>query len=568
MTFHKGCELEFEYVFGKLLGHTVEVMRFDDGETVGNEICDITQNRAQKCWDKYKDYFNTFDGILVTDTSPTSRPFLQNNWSKLLIIWVTNRFDYHVEDDQDYYNLLRDIPNRKNVYILGNTRIENVYSKYIKNVDITDRIIKIMGKNVISDGMYKKHTENDEPIFFAPAYQNETQFMNLAAKLNELGIKNNNAQRFKSHISELLAYKGIICLPYAWCTLTFFEVMQLGIIYFVPSLSFILRLLQNHTYWFQPPYIRNEEILRLSEWYCDEHKDLLVYFDSWEDLAEKVKTTDYEAQTKKILLFARLHSARVLLQWNEVFEDYKKQLPPIVSVNNIKYIITNKHDTIQNTLFNGHQWSDETIRVVKKFITEFKLTHFVNIGSHIGTVCIPISKHIKKVTAIEAYPSNYSHLVQNIELNNITNIDHYNFAVGNTEDKIYFITNQHERTITNSGGMHVFLESDIAENRRSASLCDRKVTNNMYRFDQLDIDDFQIMVIDIEGGEYDFLQGAREKILKNKPILIIEIWNNEKRKMENMATTYEFIVEYIEKMGYRLLPEVPGCDPIFVPLLK
>lgn len=559
MTFHKGCELEFDYVFGKLLGHEIQTMRFDDGETKGNDIYSVTQERAQKCWDRYKEFFNTFDGILITDTCPISRPFLQNNWSKLLIIWVTNRFDYSVEGDEKFYNLLRDIPNRKNVYSMGNTRIENVYSKYIKNVDIGDRIIKIMGKNIISEGLYKKHKKDDKPIFFVPAYQNETKFMNLSAKLNEMGIQNNNGERFKNHISELLDYKAIICLPYAWCTITFFEVMQLGIIYFVPSIPFLLRLLENHEYWFQPPYIRNEEILKLAEWYCDEHKDLLVYFDSWEDLATKVKITDYEAQTAKILAYSRLHSEKVLVQWREIFNKYS------VSVNNIQYIINNRHDTIQNTLCNGIQWSHETIEVLKKFIKEKSLTHFVNIGCHIGTVCMPVSKHIKKVTAIEAYPPTYSHLVKNIELNKITNIEHYNFAVGNKEDKVYFISGEHERIINNSGGMHVFLESDIAENRRSASLCDKKISSNVYCFDKLNIDNFDIMLIDIEGGEYEFLQGAREKILKNKPILIIEIWDNYKRQLENMSTTYEFIVDYIEKMGYRLLPHVPGCDPIFVP---
>jgi hypothetical protein len=29
-----------------------------------------------------------------------------------------------------------------------------------------------------------------------------------------------------------------------------------------------------------------------------------------------------------------------------------------------------------------------------------------------------------------------------------------------------------------------------------------------------------------------FLKGAKNKILKNKPIIIIEIWRNEKRKEE------------------------------------
>ena len=93
ITFHKGCELDIEYAF-TTIGHEIQTMYFNDGETEGGELYKITHDRAQKCWNKHKDYFDTFDGIITSDTCPTCRPFLQNNWSKLLIIWVCNRFYY------------------------------------------------------------------------------------------------------------------------------------------------------------------------------------------------------------------------------------------------------------------------------------------------------------------------------------------------------------------------------------------------------------------------------------------------------------------------------------------
>jgi hypothetical protein len=325
VNFHKGCELDIENVFNKL-GHSVESWRFDDGETAGEEIYKITQLRAQKCWNKYKDFFNTFDGIITSDTCPTSRPFLQNNWSKLLIIWVCNRFDYAVEGDRGFYNLIRSIPNRKNVYIAGNTYIENIYSKRVRNVDIGNLVIKPLGKNLISNNLFKTHSENDENKFFIPVYENETKFMNLSQKANKLGIKNNNGIRFKNHISELLEYKGIICLPYAWSTITFFEVIQLGIIYFIPTSRFLIEMTKTRdvkqSYWFQPPFNGDEKLLTFAEWYCNEHKDLIIYFDSWLDLQNKIKTTDYKAQTEKILKYAEKHSEITLYFWNNIITNY------------------------------------------------------------------------------------------------------------------------------------------------------------------------------------------------------------------------------------------------------
>lgn len=330
ITFHKGCELDIEYVFHQL-GHTVEAWHYNSGYTNDENVYNITNVKAQSCWEKYKSYFDTFDGIITSDTCPTSRPFLQNNWNKLLIIWVCNRFDYNVEGDEHFYDLLRSIPSRANTYIIGNTMIENFYSKNLRNVDITDKVIKPLGKNIISQGLYKNHNINDEMIFFIPVYENETKFINLSQKANELGIKNNNGQRFENHISDLLKYKGVIYLPYAWSTITFFETMQLGIIYFVPTPCFLIELSKSpdflyQRYWFQPPF-NGENILSKAEWYCDEHKDLVIYFSSWHDLQMKVNTTDYETQTKKILEYAEKHSSQTLSKWNAIISEYENNNP-------------------------------------------------------------------------------------------------------------------------------------------------------------------------------------------------------------------------------------------------
>jgi hypothetical protein len=324
ITFHKGCELDIEYAF-TTLGHELHTMYFDDGETTGGELYKITHDRAQKCWDKYQDYFHTFDGMITSDTCPTSRPFLQNNWSKLLIIWVCNRFDYamqHEEQDREFYELLRDIPNRKNVFIFGYTSIENVYSTHVRRVNLGDFVIKPIGKNVLSKHIYQTY-ENDDNIFYVPTYHNETNLMNLSEKLTHLGIQN-RCERFK-HISELIQYKGGIYIPYAWSTLVFFERIQLGLVTFIPSLRFLMDLFKMGNWWFQPPFSpQNPELLKLSEWYCDEHRDILVYFDSWEDLQEKVKTTDYKARTETILKFAQKHHDDMLSRWNIIINRYNQ----------------------------------------------------------------------------------------------------------------------------------------------------------------------------------------------------------------------------------------------------
>ena len=110
-------------------------------------------------------------------------------------------------------------------------------------------------------------------------------------------------------------------------------------------------------------------------------------------------------------------------------------------INGIKYKIENSKDVIQSHLLKNKQWNEKIFSKLLKYIKEKNLKHFLNIGCHIGTMCLPISLHIDKVTAIEAYPPTYSHLNSNIKLNNLKNIDTLNIAVGHKNENIFFMDN-------------------------------------------------------------------------------------------------------------------------------
>ena len=241
-------------------------------------------------------------------------------------------------------------------------------------------------------------------------------------------------------------------------------------------------------------------------------------------------------------------------------------------INGIKYLIKNKSDCIQYYLLRDKQWNEGVYNFIIECIEKNNLKHFLNIGCHIGTIALPVSKHIQKVSCIESYEPTYKHLEENITLNNITNITSYNFAVGDSEEDIYFMSENKicpvenkNRLKNNSGGMHIFTQSDIDNNIRSACLTDKKIKNKMMKLDNTNINDFDIMLVDIEGCEYNFLLGAKEKIMKNKPIIIIEIWDDNKRKLENMKETREDVINLILSMNYNLVGS-NGEDFLFTSL--
>ena len=316
LSFHTGCNNDILYITNKL-GINLEYMTFTDGVTKDNEIYNITHQRATDAWTNYKDYYNKFDCIITSDTAPISRVFLQNNWNKKLIIWICNRFDYahgvnSYFPDKEYYEMINNIKNKPNISIIGYTMFENYYANNIKKIQIGNNIIKPIGK--ISD-IYSKYNSTDvvnkNNTFFVGKYHNDNIMINLPLLLKENDILIYNG-RYNGPL-DLAEFKGVIHIPYAWSNLALFEAIQLLIPFFIPSFNFLQELKINNDFFWSPPY--REDVIYLSEWYCDDHKDILIYFDSWDDLKSKINNLNYEKHKNILKKFGELHENKMLELW-------------------------------------------------------------------------------------------------------------------------------------------------------------------------------------------------------------------------------------------------------------
>ena len=61
------------------------------------------------------------------------------------------------------------------------------------------------------------------------------------------------------------------------------------------------------------------------------------------------------------------------------------------------------------------------------------------VGSHIGSLVIPISRHCKEIVAIEANPKTYELLSLNLRMNNIENVVSHNIAASEKTEIITFL---------------------------------------------------------------------------------------------------------------------------------
>ena len=334
LTFHRGCAIEFSRVT-EVLGLTVNTWYIHDlepgffeGRVSGSAVYNMGHDRAQRIWDLHKETFLEYDLIITSDTVPLSRIFLQNGFSKPLIIWMCNRFDYYDGasldcdfPDREYFQLLKNAKNLSNVRIVAYNAFEHYYAGR-KGIDTGNSTITPCAVGL--DPSYIEEnfkssiplTVEKEECFFLPPYHNETNYMNFQLFCEDLGIPSYCGRYNGSY--DLLGFKGIICMPYAWSNLALFENIALGIPYFIPSREFLNELMQKPNYFFVN---YTEKALHLSEWYDPKHKDVFIYFDSWKDLQEKIQNTDFEKQSAIIFDYSKQLQSEVMNKWYSLFVD-------------------------------------------------------------------------------------------------------------------------------------------------------------------------------------------------------------------------------------------------------
>ena len=220
-----------------------------------------------------------------------------------------------------------------------------------------------------------------------------------------------------------------------------------------------------------------------------------------------------------------------------------------VRVDGVVYEIRNPRDIIEKTLLEGHAWSPDIVGMLAARMRPN--AHVVNVGAHIGTMCIPLAKAAARVTAFEPFPKTFDHLKRNVELNALTNVSLHNAALGDKHERVFFLDDTSDRLNVNSGGMHVLTADDMRAGARSAALAHADTTGvPCVTLDSMRLAPIDAMLVDVEGMEDKLIAGARATLQRDLPLLFIEIWDDEKRAEENMSATQREVIDEIMSLGY------------------
>jgi FkbM family methyltransferase len=161
----------------------------------------------------------------------------------------------------------------------------------------------------------------------------------------------------------------------------------------------------------------------------------------------------------------------------------------------------------KNLGFKGH-WNFNEIQKLLQQTTQDDVIYFI--GTHVGTLLVPIAKKVKTVVGFEANEDTFWFIKANLCLNKISNATIFNKAVGDGAKKVTFYKN----TVNTGGSKIKPIKDSILYNYDNP----KQVEVDMVALDPFISEQSLTLpsgiIMDIEGAEYFALKGMQATLAK------------------------------------------------------
>lgn len=220
-----------------------------------------------------------------------------------------------------------------------------------------------------------------------------------------------------------------------------------------------------------------------------------------------------------------------LEQENPINQDYKIYYEPFFQFSYFLEDVT--FDSIKNILKQGLPYEGHIGQIIDQLTREGSLA--IDVGAHIGVHTLTMSRKTGPEGAVFAFEPNkksYAELLQNLLLNRRDNVIPICKALGASQKDSFL-------------GEHK-IEEDIAGKKGEWI--------ETVPLDQFHLENVSLIKMDIENYEYHALLGAKETLLKNRPILIFECWIGKDYEKSSAAekTNFERVIALLEEYGYEV----------------
>jgi len=340
-------------------------------------------SRRGKLYSSIPDYFSADTVLARADAVICSHPVgmceLYMPFNISIILWATTRFEQAREDDvyrlEGLIKNIQAIGSKPYNSIVANNLYDVAYIEYftgIKPIYIPS-LCDYTGVKYAWPGAYPKSATDGTvglpqslfliPVFgYRPGIQPTSMFHFLQPPNNilhgrHLPFRVQNIHEMyerRYEYSELVTdHPAVIHIPYQVSVMSFFEQYRMGIPIFVPSLQLLTRwqmrylmvgekgwkffqksLVSRHPnatsgnahyragvpYWDpndDDSYGAIAHWLNYADYYNFPH---IILFDSWEELADKLESTDFRAVSEAMHEYSKYLEAYVISQWKKIFK--------------------------------------------------------------------------------------------------------------------------------------------------------------------------------------------------------------------------------------------------------
>ena len=154
-----------------------------------------------------------------------------------------------------------------------------------------------------------------------------------------------------------------------------------------------------------------------------------------------------------------------------------------------------------------------------------------DIGANIGEITWALSHFCQHIHAFEPVTDTFRLLEKNIEQNAIANVTAYNKGVGAVHETALISLS------SNTCGANARI-NNFGRSRAKTQAMD------IIPLDSLNLTEVDIMKIDVEGYELDVLRGAEQTIVRDMPIIQLEVYEPAlKRARRDIKDIYDWMIQ-------------------------
>jgi FkbM family methyltransferase len=200
-----------------------------------------------------------------------------------------------------------------------------------------------------------------------------------------------------------------------------------------------------------------------------------------------------------------------------------------------KFYVDDRTDWVYNRIRHGQVWEPHVVALLEKYLEPGCVA--VDVGAHVGFHTVTMARLVHgpgMVVAFEPQTQIHAELQRNLHLNGVTNVLPLRYAITD-ENRLMQMDPMHAKagqTSVGAGG------EDIVGRT----------------LDSFPMQGVCLVKMDIEGHEPYALLGAEHTILRERPVMIIEIQPQNTAKVAHVLQEYGYTLDHIRFKDYLALP--------------